>query len=239
MTSRQKILAGALTAALTTAAGSALAVGTYDQPVALKLTFKQHLDEGIPEQDVFIERQKGAGLVFRPTSGEHDLSKPLYAPLNPVRRAPHDAEAVGPWVRGKPLGMTLGQWLAAEGRALYRCVDGRGHFEAQFTKLVPNGVYTLRQTFKPQPATEPFTRSLSIPLGARDGSDAVFTADAKGAARVALDLESCLQLTGEQLASGLALAWHSDRKTHGALTGPVSTKSHLQLYLDLPKRSGI
>ena len=243
MQAKQQILAGALATAIAagTAAlgGSALAVGTYDQPVELDLTFKLHIDDNIPEQDVFIEREKGSGLVFRPTKGERGLGKQLYAPLSPVKHAPFDAKAVGPYVRGKPLGITLGQWLAAEGTASYSCVDGHGRLEAQFTNLVPNGVYTLWHYFMAWPATDPFIDSYDIPVGARDGSESVFAAAADGSATLVRDFKPCLQLTGEQMASGIAIAWHSDRKTYGALPGQFSTKSHVHLYVDLPKRSGI
>jgi hypothetical protein len=49
----------------------------------------------------------------------------------------------------------------------------------------------------------------------------------------------CLQLTGEHLASSLAVAWHSNDKTYGALPGEFATNSHIQLFMSLPKRSGI
>ncbi len=43
----------------------------------------------------------------------------------------------------------------------------------------------------------------------------------------------------ELLAARLAIAWHSDGKTYGALPGKFSPHSHVQLYVGLPKRSGI
>jgi len=236
MSLQTKILTAALIAGITGGAGSALAVGDYDKPVTLDLAFKFHIDDDIPEQDVFVE---GADGIYRPTKGERDLSKPLYAPASPVKHAPFEPEKVGPWPKGRPLGVTLGEWLAAEGKGTYSCSNGEGHLSVEFTKLVPNGVYTFWHYFLAWPPTDPFLDSYDIPVGARDGSDSVFIADADGNATVERTFKPCLQLTGEHLASGLAIAWHSDGKTYGALPGEFSTKSHVQLYYDLPKRSGI
>ena len=239
MTLHSKILATALATTLAGAAGSALAVGEYEAPTQLDLTFKVHIDDNIPEQDVFVERVPGSGKIYRPTKAERDLEKPLFAAAAPVKHDPFNPKAVGPYEAGKPLGMTLGEWLAAEGTATYSCADGHGHLEARFTNLVPNGVYTLWHYFMAWPPTEPFIDTYDLPVGDRDGSQSVFIADASGGATVVRDFKPCLQLTGEHLAAGLAIAWHSDRKTYGALPGEFTTKSHVQLYVDLPKRRGI
>jgi hypothetical protein len=241
MTKKQKIVAAALAVAIAGGAGGALAVGvgSYDPPVSLDLTFRFHTDDGLPEQDVFIEREAGMAQVYRPTKGERDMSKPLFAPVMPVKHAPFEPGELGPWAKGKPLGLTLGEWLAAAGRASYSCADGKGRLVATFTKLVPNGVYTLWHYFHAWPPTDPLLDSYDLPVGARDGSEATFHANADGSAMVVRDFEPCLQLTGEHLMSGLAIAWHSDGRTHGAHPGTFSTKSHVQLYVELPKRSGL
>ncbi|MGF1608258.1 MAG: hypothetical protein ACFCUQ_02600 [Kiloniellales bacterium] len=241
MTNHQKLMAAALAAAVVAAAGSAFAVGVGSETasLSLELTFRSHFDDGLPEQDVFIEREPGMAQIYRPTKDDRDKSKPLFAPIVPVRHSPFEPENVGPWTKGKPLGLTLGEWLAAEGQATYRCADGRGRLVATFTNLVPNGVYTLRHTFLASPPTDPVLGSYDLPLGARDGSEAIFRANAEGSAMVVRDFEPCLQLTGEQLMSGLAIAWHSDGKSHGAHPGSFSTSTHVQLYVELPKRSGI
>lgn len=89
------------------------------------------------------------------------------------------------------------------------------------------------------PPTDPFIGTYDLPVGARDGSESVFQADGQGQAVVKRTFKPCLQLTGEHLAAGLAIAWHSDGKTYGPLPGKFSTKSHVHMYTDLPKRSGI
>ena len=212
---------------------------TYDAPVELQFRFVRHIDDDLPEQDVFIEREPGSGQVYRPTKGDRDMSLPLYAAARPIKHDPFDEKAAGPWPKGRPLGLTLGDWLAAKGEARYRCTDGEGHLRVDFTGLVPDGVYTLWHFFMAMPPTDPFIGTYDLPVGARDGSQSVFTADADGNAVYEQSFKPCLQLSGEHLMGGLAIAWHSDGKTYGALPGPFATVSHVHLYAGLPKRSGI
>ena len=85
---------------------------SYDAPVDLAFRFKRHIDDELAEQDVFIEREPGSGKVYRPTKGDRDLSLPLYAAARPLEHAPFDETANGPWPKGRPLGMTLGDcWM--------------------------------------------------------------------------------------------------------------------------------
>ena len=46
-------------------------------------------------------------------------------------------------------------------------------------------------------------------------------------------------MSGEHLSSGLAIAYHSDGKTYGPLAGDFGSKAHVQLFLMLPKRTGL
>ena len=215
------------------------ATQAYDAPVELDINFVFHIDDNLPEQDVFIEREPGSGKVYRATKGDQNLKAPLYAAAKPLKHAPFDAAAVGPWPKGRGLGLTLGEWFEAEGKGKYRCTDGQGHIAVEFNGLVPNGVYTMWHYFMAWPPTEPFIGTYDLPLGSRDGAQSVFTADAKGKARFERSFKPCLQLTGEHLAAGLAVAWHSDGKTYGVEPGAFATNSHIQLYTGLPKRSGI
>ena len=241
MTFKHKILAAGLVAALGTGAGTAFAVGVsdYDPPVSFDLTFVFHIDDDLAEQDVFIEREPGSGQVYRPTKGERDLSKPLFTTLYPVAHTPFEPDNLGPWPKGKALGVTLGEWFAAEGKGRYTCENGEGHITIDFTSLVPNGVYTVWHAFMAWPPTEPFIGTYDLPMGARDGSQSVFTTDAAGNAVVERTFKPCLQLTGEHLAAELAIVYHSDGKTYGPLPGEFATDSHVHMYVGLPKRSGI
>ena len=217
----------------------AAAVAGYDAPVSFDLNFIFHIDEDLVEQDVFVEREPGSDLVYRPSKNERDLSQPLYASAAPVEHQPFDPDAMGPWQKGKALGLTLGDWFAAEGKGSYTCQDGKAHVLVRFKRLVPNGVYTMWHDFMAWPPTEPFTGTYDLPIGARDGSESVFRADAEGHAVVERRFRPCLQLSGEHLMSDLAIAYHSDGETHGPVPGEFGNKTHVHMYLALPKRSGI
>lgn len=210
-----------------------------DAPVNLSFRFKRHIDDDLAEQDVLIERDPGSGEVYRPTKSDRDLSLPLYAAAKPLPHEPFDETANGPWPKGQPLGLTLGEWLDAKGEAQYSCTDGAGHLSVDFTGLVPDGVYTMWHFFMASPPTTPFIGTYDLPVGKRDGTESVFTADEDGDATFNAAFKPCLQLTGEHLFAGLAVAWHSDGKTYGALPGDFAADSHVHLYAGLPKRSGI
>lgn len=218
---------------------SAAAPAGYDAREEMTLTFMFHIDEDLTEQDVFIERVPGSGEVYRPTGATKDMDAPLYAAAAPVPHTPLQTENTGPWPKGKPLGITLGEWFSAKGAGTYSCENGVGKVNIAFENLVPNGVYTMWHDFAVWPPTDPFLGFYDLPFGARDGSENTFRADAEGRAQFVRTITPCLQLSGEQLISELAIAWHSDGKTHGSLPGEFSTATHVQMYVPLPKRTGL
>lgn len=206
---------------------------------AMSLSFVFHIEEAMAEQDVFYEKDEGSGKVWRPTAATRDMKAPLYAPRTPVAHNFLDTTDTGPYPKGKSLGITLGQWFAAKGEGRYVCENGQGEIDLHFTNLVPNGVYTLWHDFMVWPPTDPFIGTYDVPFGARDGSENTFTADAGGNAEIDMSFAPCLQLSGEHLLSDLAIAWHSDGKTYGPMPGEFSTNTHVQMYVTLPKRSGV
>ncbi len=214
-------------------------MASYEAKRTMSLSFMFHIDEGLTEQDVFFEKVPGSGEVFRPTAATRDMNAPLFAPAIPVPHTPLQTENTGPWPKGKPLGITLGEWFAAKGEGTYRCEYGTGELNLRFENLVPNGLYTMWHDFAVWPPTDPFKGFYDLPFGARDGSENAFRADADGFAHFHRTITPCLQLTGEQLISELAIAWHSDGQTWGPDTGEFSTKTHVQLYVPLPKRHGL
>lgn len=214
-------------------------VAAADPKEEMTFTFLFHIDEGLAEQDVFYERVPGSGDVFRPTAATRDMDAPLYAPAEAVPHAPLQTENIGPWPRGKSLGITLGEWFAAKGEGSYVCEDGTGHVDIRFTGLVPNGLYTMWHDFAIWPPTVPFIGFYDTPFGARDGSENAFTADPDGRSHFVRTITPCLQLSGEQLISELAIAWHSDGKTYGYTPGEFSTDTHVHLYVPLPTRAGL
>lgn len=211
----------------------------YDKPVSFDLTFAYHIDMDMAEQDVFIERVKGSGKVYRVTKADRDMGVSLYRTSTPTEHNPFDSKEVGPFNKGESLNLTMGDWFAANGSGSYTCTDGKGMIDVTFKKLVPDATYTMWHFFMAMPPTQPFIGTHDLPMGARDGSQSVFHTNAKGSAQFKREFTPCLQLSGEHLASGLAVAWHSDGKTYGPLPGDFATNSHVQLFLGLPKRSGI
>jgi hypothetical protein len=210
-------------------------------PTPIALTFMDHLEAGLIEQDVFVEKPGNAGRVYRvlPAEKVEYLAAPIFATAAPVAHDPFSADAAGAYPKGRALHMTLGQWLGASGSASYTCEGGNGTVKATFAGLVPEATYTMWHFFMPTPPTEPFTGTLDLPVGARDGSQSVFHTNVHGAARFEASFTPCLQLSDEQLAGGLAIAWHSDGTTYGPLPGDFGTASHVQLFAMLPQEDAV
>ncbi len=206
------------------------------QTTPIELTFVDHLKAGMIEQDVFVEKFPGSGMVYRvmPQEREKYLDSEVFATKEAQTHNPISAAEVGPYQKGKSLGITLRQWLSAKGTANYTCEDGWGVLSATFENLAPNAVYTMWHSFMAKPPTEPFTGILDLPIGDRDGSQSAFTTDADGKATLEIRFENCLQLTDNQLMSLLAIAYHSDGITYGVLPGPFGTVTHVQLFVPLP-----
>ena len=218
-----------------------ISAGAFTEPTpadkTIRLTFVDHLQAGLIEQDVYVERVPGSGEVFRvlPEEREKYLDAPVYTAAQSIHHDPFDPNGCGPYPKGEPMGMTLREWLGGSGTATYRCEEGWGTFKASFENLVPNATYTLWHFFMPTPPTKPFTGTLDLPIGERDGSQSVFTTDSKGRATLDIQFEHCLQLTDKQLASGLAIALHSDDKTYGPAPGDFGKVTHVQLFTMLPE----
>ena len=201
------------------------------------LTFVNHFQAGMNEQDVFVERDVGASEVYRATAADEDPGIPLYATTEAVAHNPSDMADVGPFAKGQPLDLTLGEWLAGTGSATLGCEGGQGSLQADFTNLVPDATYTIWHFYMPEPATVPF-QSIDLPLGARDGSQNTFTTDASGNALFNTLFEGCLPLSLESLHSALALAYHSDGQTYGLSAGDFGANSHVQLFVAFPTAAG-
>lgn len=203
------------------------------------VAFGTHLDMDLPEQDVFLEREPGSGQVWRVTKGDHDMSAPLYKAAKVIPHDPFDPKALGPHPKGEPMGLTLGEWLKHQGTGTYRYADGVGTLELSFSGLVPNGIYTMWHAFIALPPTTPFSGTLDLPLGARDGSESVFVADPNGEATFVHSFSPGLEMSDVWTTAMLAINYHSDGKTYGGLPGPFGLGAHVPLFLMLPDRDGI
>jgi hypothetical protein len=213
--------------------------GSKIESYSINLAFTTHLDASLPEQDVFIEREAGSSDVYRPTTGDNDMSAQLYKTAEPAPHNPFDERAVGPHPKGEAFGMTLGEWLKHQGIGTYTCTNGEGTLDTRFSNLIPNGVYTMWHAFTAIPATKPFSGFLDLPLGARDGSTSVFVANENGDASFSHTFKPCLQMSDEWTTSLLAVNYHSDGKTHAGSPGDFGYNAHVPLFLMLPPRDGI
>ena len=215
------------------------AIETSAKEVKLELAFVTHLDMNLHEQDVYIERQINSGEVYRVTAGDHDMNAPLFAAAKKVAHDPFNPESVGPFPKGAPLNLTLGQWLRQTGQGTYTYKDGVGTLALEFSGLVPNGVYTMWHAFMPATPPVPFTGTLDLPLGASDGSESVFIADKNGQAKFVHSFRPGLEMSDVWTVSILAINYHSDGKTYGGHPGQFGLHSHIPLFAMLPQRGGI
>ena len=210
------------------------------EPVKFELQLVDHLRAEMIEQDVYVERTAGSGEVYRVTTEDAAAfnDSPVFTTATEVSHDPMNAAANGPHQKGQALGFTLGEWLNASGTVNYTCEDGTATIEATFDNLVPEGVYTMWSFYLPTPFAEPFT-TYDLPMGSRDGSDSIFIADRQGNARYDVSFEPCLQGGADQLAAGIAIAYHSDGQTYGAVPGEFGNKTHVHLFALLPPQSEI
>ena len=244
MTMATMVVLGAMTgaaakrAALERIAEAAVLSAGFDA-ATIDLAFVTHLDADLPEQDVYVEREAGSGEVWRVTRGDNDMSAPLYKVAHAVEHDPFNPDALGPYPMGEALGMTLGEWLRHQGWGTYACQDGVGTLDTRFSGLVPGGLYTMWHVFVALPPTTPFSGTLDLPLGARDGSTSEFRADEDGSASFVHTFQPCLQMSDVWTTSMLAINYHSDGKTWKADPGEFGYNAHIPLFLQLPAREGI
>lgn len=161
-----------------------------------------------------------------------NLAKTVYAAATPIEHDPFKLgeNPLGPFPKGKSLGFTLGQWLAATGIGIYSVDGDNAQIELSFKNIVPNGVYTMWCSRINLP---PSFNIVDEPCGASDGSESSFTADASGNGAFFVKLKALEQSTNETI-SVIALAYHSDGKTYGASPGDFGLSTHVQLAYMFP-----
>ncbi len=225
-------------AAATFAAATSIAAANAGEP--MKITFVDHVTAGMIEQDVYVEREPGSGQVWRINADERDAfaDAVAYRTAAPQHHSPMDPANNGPYAAGEPFDFKVGEWLSGTGTATYACDGKTTEFAAQFTGLVPNGTYTLWNFFMATPVSQPFS-TYDLPMGARDGSQTGFVTDANGNADYQVSFDGCLQMSGAQLASGIAINYHSDGNTYGPHPGEFGTISHIQLFAVLPSQDTV
>ena len=64
-------------------------------------------------------------------TGEDLLVAVTFRTAEPVEHTPFEPDNLGPWQKGKPLGITLGEWFEAGGKGTYSCRDGEGMLKGE------------------------------------------------------------------------------------------------------------
>ncbi|MBI2621166.1 MAG: hypothetical protein HYW63_00780 [Candidatus Levybacteria bacterium] len=200
------------------------------------ITFVNHIQAKLPEQDVFIQSKDDSSKVIRvegeTASDPSVLAQTVYAT---AVETPHDPFKVGdnplgPFQKGVNLGFNLEDWLAATGKGTYSVDGDDAELSLSFTNLVPNSTYTVwcsRITFPPTPNV------VDRPCGAADGSENVFTTDENGNGLFSVKMEP-LEPSTKETVSAIALAYHSDGKTYAESPGNFGLNSHVQIFYLLP-----
>jgi hypothetical protein len=197
------------------------------------------LNNSTPDMVYRIERQQ--------TEEQTNLALTAYATVNAT---PHDtykltSHPFGPFPKGADLGFTLKQWLAAIGTGTYVEQNANATIDLTFRNLVPNGTYSVWSHRVTMPPNYRYTFS---PLGAPDGSQNSFHADASGNATFSLDfaaLPASTNLTfpdyvamyvtktapveGDINWTLIAVIYHSDGQIHGSVPGDLGKDAHVQL----------
>jgi len=124
---------------------------------------------------------------------------------------------------GKPLGFTLGRWMAAAGAVdITANASGDDSVAATLRGLIPRGVYSLFENhFDRTPVG--FT-----PLDGRGVSNS-FVASKAGTAVVTVTTRGLLTA-----ANAVLLVYHSDAKSHGSSRGKIGITAHHQLIARIP-----
>lgn len=207
----------------------------------IQLTFMNHIEANMPEQDVFIMSKDNSGKVIR-VEGDgakeaNNLSQEVYAAEAAVEHDPFKVgeNPLGPFPKGEKLGFTLQKWLDAKGKGKYSVEGNKAELDIMFEKLAPGGVYTVwcsRIKLPPDP------KVVDKPCGAPDGSENVFKADAEGDASFKLTMPLLEESTASEVAV-IALSYHSDAKTYGADPGAFGKNSHVHIFYIFPEQTAM
>lgn len=206
-------------------------------PVVMRveLEMKSYLESGQPEQDVFLRAANGSLVRIEGEASDRQKSEDLYKSKERVEQDPLKKRegALGPFERGEKLGLTLGEWLAAEGTGYYQTKEGLGEINLQFKNLVPEGRYTLWCSEYEMGAQ--FLINYK-PCGNSGGSKNDVDADAEGNGFIQVFAEP-LKTKTENLIQTVALIYHSNGSGNGPQTGELGKHSHTQLIVEIPAES--
>ena len=159
------------------------------------------------------------------------LAKQVYAAKHVI---PHDLHRLGPiplgpFPKGDALGMTWGEWLAAQGDGTYVVKEGSAELNLSFHNLIPHGAYSLwcgEQT----PSYETF---IEAPCGNSKGSQNQISADEWGNASLSIQLKP-LPASTQGAATILSLSYDRVAPVADEGLGGYGLNNHVQLHFKFP-----
>lgn len=197
----------------------------------IEIKMLNHIQMGLPEQDVFIESTDNLQQVIRVegmlATSSANLSKPVFASTNAIEHDPFKVEAnsTGPFPKGKNLGFTLGKWLDAKGSGTYQIDDENTQLNLNFENLISNSTYSLWCSEMTMP---PNFKVEDKPCGKTDGSENLFKSDDTGGGSIDIKMQPLIEST-EEMKTIITLVYHNDGKTHADKPGEFGLNSHVQL----------
>lgn len=203
---------------------------------AEEVNLVNYIAAGYPEQDVFVETEDMSKTVKRVSVEDANSEKVMESNLFATQKETlHDpfmlsSNPLGPYDKGKSLGITLADWLSAKGVGSYNVQGSEAIIVLNFENLIPNSVYSVWcSRMKPPP--DPLF--IDLPCGAIDGSQNSFKTDENGSAEFMLSMKP-LEESVNNVSNLIEVIYHSDGKTHGASPGVYGVNSHVQLKYMLP-----
>lgn len=229
--------------------GAVIAIATFVmggcavKPVEMarqtEIQFVNHIQAGMPEQDVFVAKNDDGdsnssrnGYRMVPEDAAQFMDAPVYMSVD---AQPHDPfvlseKPFGPFEISADLGFTMSEWLAGTGSGIYTVMGDQAKLSLTFNDLVPNAMYTV---WCPTIALPPVGTIIDEPCGAASGSENTFFTDNSGGATFQVSMSRLADSTDYVLRS-IAIAYHSDGQSYGPHPGDFGQNSHVQLFAAIP-----
>jgi hypothetical protein len=198
---------------------------------SVEFQFVNHIQAGLIEQDVYVANEDGTVQRINGASPISVWYQPVYATAAAVHHDPMGLEedAMAPQEMGAELGLTMGEWLSANGSGTYTVNGDEASLNFEAHNLIPNGVYTVWCAHMTMPDD---AQIIDLPCGNEDGSKNIFTADENGDIEFALESMPALAPVTDNPTEiyVIALAYHSDGQTYGANPGDFGLNSHVHIF---------
>jgi len=141
----------------------------------------------------------------------------------------------------KSRGLTVGDWVSAEGSMKFVCDDDGAFYNLSASNLIPGGLYTVWGFYFDQDFG-----SLMPDFAFGGTSSNVFAADRHGKIKSSKDLSFCPQqvtINDRQVPVSMFLVYHPDGRVHATVGHPVNTAPFIgpgmvatpQLMFPMPK----